>query len=681
MSIPSHILDQINAQTDLVALIGRHAKLSPSGGKFKACCPFHKEKTPSFWVDPSKNLYHCFGCGASGNAITFLREYENLSFIEAVKELAQSANIDLPKQNFTPNEKFTYQRKPNQAPAQAPTNAAQNSTSSGHTDHMPPDWGDVPLSAYADDDRAPFVATTFDSATFANDVPPWASPPDHIDHAADPNANSGVNDNINNQQGDLYTLLAIVNQFFRTTLQHTPHALAYFAKRGVNAAMIERFELGFAPDDWRYLDRFAFDTEGLRILGLLKKSTKGHDYPLFKNRIIFPIKDKSGKIVGFAGRAMGDDEMPKYLNSPASPVFEKNQLLYGEFESNNCRPRPKTWLLVEGYLDVIALYQAGIYGAVAPMGTAVGEVQLKKLLHYRDYFTLCLDGDAAGQKAARRTLELALPLLTGAKKIKFLTLPDGHDPDSFVQENGAAAFVQMQNEAQELSEFLSQHYAQKFDLCIAEQKGEAAADLEQLLALLPKGNTARPYIRQSVKSALYHFGRQKFAPAVRHALPTERLTSDLLMAVLYAPHLLETDALGALYQQTGLADYAQQTNTNLPQLADFEPFIGNIAAAYQLLNRNNALNALSVEGRSHALIYAQEDRQHEELLARWTRFYAERQNLAMVEILFNQTLAMLVKNWLINNKNAAIFSGLRGSKIYTKLFSGVREWERRYIAA
>ncbi|BFM02669.1 hypothetical protein Psyaliredsea_13160 [Psychrobacter alimentarius] len=446
MSIPNHILEQLNSQADLISIIGRHTTLKRAGNEYKGCCPFHGEKSPSFYVNPQKNIYHCFGCGVGGNAISFLRDYESLTFIEAVNELSKQTGIEVPKEE---QQNVSYQRtkqstvKPtSQAPTATqsdnPTPVGQNQDNSapsysdsviyddGHYDNYPP------LDVY---DSAPYSSEGYgsdyqSSSDSGNGYPPsWLTDTDAItdlhsmDHSAD-------------EDGNLYELLEQIQQFYQHNLATHPHAKHYFLSRGITEDIFETFGLGYAPFGWQHLEhQFPQDIEGLKALGLVRQSESGRDYDLLRDRVIFPIRDNQGRTIGFGGRALDNEVKPKYINSSDSPVFHKQHVLYGYYESR--QQRADSWLVVEGYMDVIALYQAGIYGAVASMGTAINESQISRLLTLNPTLTLSFDGDSAGQKAAWRTLEVALPVLADDKELRFLTLPNNHDPDTFIKSQGA----------------------------------------------------------------------------------------------------------------------------------------------------------------------------------------------------------------------------------------------------
>lgn len=397
MSIPNHILEQLNSQADLVSIIGRHTTLKRAGGEYKGCCPFHGEKSPSFYVNPQKNIYHCFGCSVGGNAISFLRDYENFTFIEAVNELSKQTGIEVPKEE---QQNVSYQRskkqptiKPPVAATQAPNkplNSAQISADipSGHVSS---NYNDShfnnnsyenypPLESY---DSMPYMADDYGSEYHAdNSYPPaWLVDSNDITQVQDM---SGIADK---KDGNLYELLEQIQLFYQHNLTIHPHAKHYFLSRGITEDIFETFGLGYAPFGWQHLEhQFPQDIEGLKALGLVRQSESGRDYDLLRDRVIFPIRDNQGRTIGFGGRALDDEVKPKYINSSDSPVFHKQHVLYGYYESR--QKRADNWLVVEGYMDVIALYQAGIYGAIASMGTAINESQISRLLTLNPTLTL-----------------------------------------------------------------------------------------------------------------------------------------------------------------------------------------------------------------------------------------------------------------------------------------------------
>ena len=465
MAIPQHTIDQILDRTDIVDLIGQRVKLKKSGRTYSGCCPFHQEKSPSFHVYRDKQYYHCFGCQANGNAIRFLMDIDNRNFIEVIKDLSAQTGIELPKDNHD-KKRFAYKKTVPAAPIEVKSEAPEKTEQN-------------------------------------NDAPAFFDPFAEFDHSA-------VSDDLYDidfehapptEEGNLYTLLENVCQFYQQQLPQSHIAQQYFQKRGLTQETIQHWRLGFAPSDWQHLEKaFPQDIDGLKILGLIRTSDNGRDFDLLRDRVIFPIRDIKGRVVGFGGRALNDEIKPKYINSPDSDVFHKNQLLYGLYEG--VKHKAKDWLMVEGYMDVIALHQNGVYGAVATLGTASNTEHLNILFNKSDRITLAFDGDAAGQKAARRTLEIALPLLNDGRELKFFVLPNDHDPDSLIRREGKETFHQLLAQAPLLSEFIFSHLTQHHDLNSPEAKSLVMAELRQLTELLPKFGSYRYLLQQYFREKL-----------------------------------------------------------------------------------------------------------------------------------------------------------------------------------
>jgi len=348
--IPQSFIDDLLSRVDIVEVIDRYVPLKKAGANHKACCPFHGEKTPSFSVSQPKQFYHCFGCGVSGNAITFLMEFDNMHFVDAVEYLADRAGLEVPRDAVT---------------------------------------------------------------------------------------------TITPSQQGLFDALAACTDFYKQQLRKTPKAIEYLKQRGISGETAQRFELGFAPDAWHALTENTKAGESeLQQSGMLVRSDSGRTHDRFRNRIMYPIRDRRGRVIGFGGRVMDNSE-PKYLNSPETPLFQKGRELYGLYELRRAtRGSPDRILVVEGYMDVIALAQAGIDTAVATLGTATSTEQITMLFRESDEIVFCFDGDAAGKKAAWRALNSALPCLKSGRDARFLFLPDGEDPDTLVKSMGSEKFMQ-----------------------------------------------------------------------------------------------------------------------------------------------------------------------------------------------------------------------------------------------
>jgi len=398
--IPQAFLDDLLSRVDIVEVIDRRVKLKRSGKNYTARCPFHEEKTPSFSVNPEKQFYYCFGCGAGGNALGFLMDYENLDFPRAVEELAGSVGLEVPRE-------------------QAGRESQER------------------------------------------------------------------------EQGQkaLYGLLERVADYYRQQLRGHPdarRAVDYLKLRGLTGTLAKQFDLGFAPPGWDNLLQAMGDTPQERTLllraGMLVENEAGRVYDRFRDRIMFPIRDQRGRVIAFGGRVLGDDK-PKYLNSPETDVFHKGRELYGLFQARRANRQLERILVVEGYMDVIALAQHGITCAVATLGTATSRTHLERIYRLCPEVVFCFDGDAAGRKAAFRALEAALPCMEDGRQARFLFLPEGEDPDSAVRKEGTARFLERVQRATPLESFLFE--------AVAEGVDTATLDGRARLSKL-----ALPYVRQ-----------------------------------------------------------------------------------------------------------------------------------------------------------------------------------------
>jgi DNA primase len=401
--IPQAFIDEIVGRSDIVEIIGARVPLKKAGREFKACCPFHSEKSPSFWVSPDKQFYHCFGCGAHGTAIGFLMQYEKMDFVDAVADLAQRAGLEMPRESLKAR-----------------------------------DTGSA----------------------------------------------------------DLHGVMSRAARFFEQNLADNPRARKYVAARGIDAKTSAAFALGYAPDSWdALLNRFgAQEDERRQILQLgliIERDTRGGEraagfYDRFRDRLMFPIRDSRGRVIGFGGRIIDQGE-PKYLNSPETPLFHKGRELYGLYEARQARADFKRLMIVEGYMDVVRLHQAGITYSVATLGTATTQEHLNKIFRLTSEVVFCFDGDRAGRQAAWRALENSLPLARDGRELKFMFLPDGHDPDTLVAEEGPEAFESRLNGALPLSEYLIQHLMAEVDLKHDEGRAKLKALAAPLFARMPEG--------------------------------------------------------------------------------------------------------------------------------------------------------------------------------------------------
>jgi DNA primase len=527
MRIPQSTVDQILDRTDLVELIGSRIKLKKAGKNYTACCPFHQEKSPSFNVQRDKGFYHCFGCQASGNAIGFLMNYENRSFIESINELAQRAGIELPKRDSDAAPQYKYakgnttDRKPtNKKPLQPST--ATTSPKASPTQPHALDQGSMgfdPFDLPSDDDQ---------------DTGSWY--PDDASPISDTSSSLEPNDQ---REGNLYDLLEDITLFYQQQLQQHAPARQYLSNRGLDGEACTDWRLGYAPTGWQHLEQqFPQDIDGLKALGLVRTSEQGREFDLLRDRVIFPIRDRKGRVVGFGGRAMDDTVKPKYINSPESAVFQKSHILYGLYESR--KAKPEHWLMVEGYMDVIALHQAGLAGAVATLGTATNSDHLEMLFRHDRRVTLAFDGDNAGQRAAWRTLELALPALSDGRELHFLVLPAAHDPDSLVRLEGASGLRQRIENAPPLSDYLYETLSRQFDLNRPEGKSSLMNEAQKLLVQLPQHGAFRQLLRQSLRERLGIGWKARSATPKDHLISFEQgcsLEEKALLLLLHYPVL------------------------------------------------------------------------------------------------------------------------------------------------
>ncbi|ELY5848038.1 DNA primase [Cronobacter turicensis] len=415
--IPRVFINDLLARTDIVDLIDARVKLKKQGKNYHACCPFHNEKTPSFTVNGEKQFYHCFGCGAHGNAIDFLMNYDKLEFVETVEELAAMHNLEVPFE-----------------------------------------------------------------------------------------AGSGPTQIERHQRQTLYELLDGLNGFYRQALQAQSGEPArhYLAKRGLSDSVIERFAIGYAPPGWdNALKRFGNNSENRKSLidaGMLVTNDNGRSYDRFRERVMFPIRDKRGRVIGFGGRVLGD-ALPKYLNSPETDIFHKGRQLYGLYEVQQSDPNPARLLVVEGYMDVVALSQYDINYAVASLGTATTAEHIQMLFRATNTVICCYDGDRAGRSAAWRALETALPYMTDGRQLRFMFLPDGEDPDTLVRQEGKAAFEARMEQAQPLSTFLFNSLLPQVDLSTPDGRAQLSTLALPLISQVP-GETLRIYLRQELGNKL-----------------------------------------------------------------------------------------------------------------------------------------------------------------------------------
>ena len=395
--IPQDFIDDLIARADIIEVLGRRIQLKKAGREFKACCPFHDEKTPSFTVSPSKGFYHCFGCGAHGTAIGFLMEFDHMSFVEAIEALASMMGVDVPR-----------------------------------------DESDRPARRY----------------------------------------------------DELFSLMGSVENHWQACLRDNSSAVDYLKQRGIDGATAKRFGIGYAPDSWSdVLDKFGKTSEAAERLlatGLVIRKDNGKHYDRFRDRIMFPIRDARGRTIGFGGRALGDGE-PKYLNSPETVLFHKGRELYGLYEARQALRQIDQLVVVEGYMDVVALSRHGIDFSIATLGTATTSDHLDRIFRLTDNVVFSFDGDRAGRAAAWRALENALPQVREGRQIRFVFLPEKHDPDSYVNEYGSDAFMQAIDEGVALSDFLIGELSSQVDMTTIDGKARLAELAKPLVNNIPPG--------------------------------------------------------------------------------------------------------------------------------------------------------------------------------------------------
>ncbi|MCY7296068.1 DNA primase [Alteromonas sp. a30] len=404
--IPRSFIDDLLARTDIVELIDGFVPLKRAGKNHQACCPFHSEKSPSFTVSQEKQFYHCFGCGAHGNAISFLMEYERLEFPEAVEELARYHHVEVPREQTAFSNAKPY----------------------------------IPANKLEDD----------------------------------------------------FNLMEKVSRYFEKQLKdntQSAKAIDYLKSRGLSGEIVKAYNIGYAPAQWdAILNAFGQSQpvqQQLLDLKLITENSQHKRYDFFRDRIMFPIRDKRGRVIGFGGRVMGDDT-PKYLNSPETRIFHKGSELYGFYQARQQHRKLQRVLVVEGYMDVVALAQFGITYAVAALGTATTPEHIQMLLRSTPEIVCCYDGDRAGREAAWRAMNNALPHLKDGTQMRFLFLPDGEDPDTMVRKIGKEAFEDLlQDKAVPLSKFLFDNLLQRHSVATTEGKASLKAEAEPLISQIP----------------------------------------------------------------------------------------------------------------------------------------------------------------------------------------------------
>jgi DNA primase len=396
--IPQWFIDDLLNRADVVEIIDARVPLKKAGHEYKACCPFHGEKTPSFTVSPAKQFYHCFGCGVHGTALTFLMEYDHMDFVEAVETLAAQQGMEVPHEQGLQPEKLRVSES-------------------------------------------------------------------------------------------LYEILEVASEYYRQQLKQHQHAIDYLKNRGLSGEIAAQYSMGYAPAGWdNLMQQFTgSDITQLKESGMLTVNETGKTYDRFRDRIMFPIRDRRGRTIGFGGRILQSDGGAKYLNSPETPLFHKGKELYGLYEARQALRKLESFYVVEGYMDVIALAQHGVRNVVATLGTATTSDHLKQLFRIVPEIVFCFDGDRAGRDAAWRALENALPIMRDGHIIRFLFLPDGEDPDSMIRQHGKIEFERLTSKAQTLSEYFFDRLSQDIDLQTADGRSKLAQLAQPHLQKLPGG--------------------------------------------------------------------------------------------------------------------------------------------------------------------------------------------------
>ena len=485
--IPRQFIDDLLARTDIVELIDQRVPLKKAGRNYAACCPFHSEKSPSFTVSPDKQFYHCFGCGAHGNAISFMMEFEQLEFVEAIEELAQLHHLEVPRE----------QGAGKQRPA-----------------------------AQADD----------------------------------------------------YNLMQQAASFYQQQLQQhpdSPRVRDYLQKRGLSDKTVADFALGYAPDSWDALLKQLSPNNNRQLrdqlteLRLINRNDSGREYDFFRDRLMFPIRDKRGRVIAFGGRVLGDGT-PKYLNSPESRLFHKGRELYGLYEVRQQPGHVSQILVVEGYMDVVALAEHDIRFAVACLGTATTSDHMHTLFRYTPKVVCCYDGDRAGRDAAWRALQSALPQLKDGVELNFVFLPDGEDPDSLVQKEGKAAFLQRIDSAMPLNQYFFEHLVQEFDPATDAGKSALSVKAAELIKQIPS-----EFYRDSLSDKLANLLGK---PRERTKATVNRASNRVKPAAMKITPMRR--AIGLLLQYPNLA----RVMPDAPELAEANiPGIGLLLSLQQRL--------------------------------------------------------------------------------------------------
>ena len=506
--IPRQFIDDLISRTDIVELIESRVPLKKAGKNYQACCPFHTEKSPSFTVNRDKQFYHCFGCGAHGNAISFLMEYERLEFVDCIEELASQNGMEIPREET------------NQTPAQLKQQQQANA-----------------------------------------------------------------------QRKNDYELMAQISRFYQQQLKTAADkkvAVDYLKNRGLTGEIAKRFGIGYISDSWDgMMNQFATNpqiSQQLIDLGMAIQGDKKRPYDRFRGRIMFPIRDKRGRNIGFGGRVLNNDT-PKYLNSPETRIYHKGQELYGLYEAKQASSNLTRLVVVEGYMDVVALAQHGVDYAVASLGTSTTEEQLQTLFRTVKEVICCYDGDRAGRDAAWRAMDNALPLIRDGYSLKFVFLPDGEDPDSLIRQQGKEAFEKILDGATPLSKFLFEHLLAQVDMNSLEGRSSLVDMFSPYLNKLPESILKDSIVNElannfgtGTEQQLAKLSKNQKSP-IKTALKIDNKVTPVRLAIallLEHPHIV-----------TALADIAVLEHLNIAGV----PLLNQLL---QLCKQNPAIKSAQI---------------------------------------------------------------------------------------
>ena len=516
--IPDAFIDDLLARSDIVEVVGARVPLKKQGREYSARCPFHDERSPSFTVSPTKQFYHCFGCGAHGTAISFLMNYDRMEFLDAVEELAKRTGMEVPRE--------TTQK------------------------------------------------------------------------------------NANPETQSLFNALEAAQRFFQKQLQQAPDAQTYLDGRDVDAVTRERFGIGYAPEGFSALkDALGTDARRMQLLekaGMFSRNERGHVYDKFRHRIMFPIHDRRGRVIAFGGRVLSKDDSPKYLNSPETPLFHKGRELYGLWQVRQANQKISRLIVVEGYMDVVALFQHGLPEAVATLGTATTPDHAELLFRNAPDVYFCFDGDAAGRRAATRAMESVLPRMKDGRQAFFLFLPDGEDPDSLVRGEGTKGFNVRLAGATPLSQFFFDELSQDVQLHTLEGKGRLAERAKPYLSQIPDGafgDLMRQRLTELTGVGARQASAQTHVPAQRaHAqggastTPKRSLVRSAITLLLQQPSLGLEAAIPYVF--AGLRQPGVELLTELLDVVQMRPDISTGGLLELFAERDEAASLQKLAGIS-----------------------------------------------------------------------------------